>query len=315
MSRAVVVEPILLAVELNHGDGQVFNQVVSDADSSVGGTLTAVWRAEGLVDVEMAHVETGFPSPDDAEEGVRVGLVVEAEAPYLVHHLDELVDVRVVDADVLGVGHEDAGQVVADFINCRGKGLDVRNSPLIRPNRDDLEPGSHGRSRVAGMGKDRRDDRVPLLVAPVRVVFPHDRRGGVHGVVSASRLEGDTVHAGYLFHDLLELVEDLQDALAGRDILQGMHFREVVVEYELFVQPRVVLHGAGAFGNIGREVRAHGLLRQVEPVLENVFLVYLGQGGGGFSLDRGGEFPGYIPDGCHDFRFHLGRKDAPAARR
>ena len=51
----------------------------------------------------------GVARPRDAEDAVGVRLVVVADAAGVVHELDELVDLRVEDARVLGVRDHQAG--------------------------------------------------------------------------------------------------------------------------------------------------------------------------------------------------------------
>ena len=129
--------------------------------------------------VELAEVEARVAGSRDAEDAVRVRLVVVADAAGRVHELDHAIDLRVEDARVLGVRDHQAGGALGERSLER---LDRRQAVRARVERD--EPVARGRrpGAVAGVGEDRRDDLVSLAL-PARGLA-----GGDHARVRVDRL-------------------------------------------------------------------------------------------------------------------------------
>ena len=149
--------------------------------------------AERLVQIEMAGVEAGVVGTGDAQDAVGVGLVGEGQAAGFVDDLDELVDVRVVDAGVFRVGHHDAGGALADRPL---ELLERRVALLVRHQGDHLEAGRRRGAGVAGVTEDGGDHLVALRqLAAGGVVGAHHTGVGVDGVRAAARVEADLVHA------------------------------------------------------------------------------------------------------------------------
>ncbi len=225
----------------------------------------------------MAGVEAGVARPGEAEDAVRVGLVGKGQGAGLVEHLDVLVDLRVVDAGVLGVGDHAAHGALADG---RLEGLEVGVAVLVGHDRDDLEAGHRRSGRVAGVREDRGDHLVALAeLAAGGEVGPHDAGVGVDGVRAAAGLQGDGLHAGDGLQVLAAIVDDLQQALQRLLVLPGVQVGVLVVAHELLVHLGAVLHGAGAFGDVGAEIHAQGHLREPQVVAQRLVLRDLRQVG------------------------------------
>ena len=214
--------------------------------------------------VEVAGVEAGVARPCEPQDAVGVGLVGEGQSAGLVKHLDVLVDLRVVDAGVLGVGDHAAHGALADG---RLEGLEVGIAVLVGHDRDDFE-ARHRRGRgIAGVREDRGDHLVALAELAARgEVGAHDAGVGVDGVRAAARLQGDGLHAGDRLEVLAAVVDDAQQPLQGLLVLPGVQFGLLVVAHELLVELGAVLHGAGALGDVGAEIHAQRHLREPQVV-------------------------------------------------
>ena len=130
-------------------------------------------------------------------------------------------DVRIVDAHVVGIVDEQRGGAVRDGgLQC----LDGRIAILLEIERDHLEAGSGGGRGIAGMRLDRSDDLVALAEFAARSVIGAGHHAiGVGRIGAAARLENELIHAGQFAQDQVEFVDDLQDALQRIVGLQRMH--------------------------------------------------------------------------------------------
>ena len=264
---------------------QVRRQLVGAQVGAGGRALAAVRAAERLVQVEVAGVEAGVARPREAEDAVGVGLVGERQGAGVVQDLHVLVDLRVVDAGVLGVGDHAAHGLLADG---GAEGLEVGVAVLVGHHGDDLEAGHHGRRRVARVREDRRDHLVALVeLAPGLEVAAHDARVGEHRVRAAAGLQREGVHAADRLQVLPGVVDDLQQALQGVLVLPRVQVRGAVAADELLVQLGRVLHGAGALADVAAEVHAQRHLRVPQVVAHDLVLGHLRQlrrGGAGHPL-------------------------------
>ena len=237
----------------------------------------AVRRAERLVQVEVADVEAGVAGTGDAEDAVGVRLVVRGERADAVRGVDALLDRRVVDAGVLGVGDHDRRRARRERpLQC----LEVGVAVGVGVEGDDVVSRRLRCRGVRRVAEDRRDDLATLLALAVRLM-----EGPDHGDVrpdrrrTALRVQRDLVHAGDLGDHALGAPHDLEHALRVGGVLQRVHGRERGRADELVVDLRRVLHGAGALADVDVEVGAEVLLREPQVVLEDAHLAHLGQGG------------------------------------
>ena len=106
--------------------------------------------SESLMNVEVAHVESGFPRPRYAQKRIGVGLVVEAQASNRMNCLYDLIGMDVVDTDILRIGHKDRGRMLVCSSLDR---LIVRHAMLIRINGYDLEARRCRAGGITGMRK------------------------------------------------------------------------------------------------------------------------------------------------------------------
>ena len=245
--------------------------------------------------VEVAGVEAGVARPREAHDAVGVGLVGERQGAGVVQHLDVLVDLRVVDAGVLGVGDHAADRLLADGGLER---LEVGVAVLVGHHGDHLEAGDVGRGGVARVREDRRDHLGALVeLAALGEVGAHHAGVGVDGVRAAAGLQREGVHARDRLQVLTGLVDDLEQALQRVLVLPRMQVGHLVVAHQLLVHLGRVLHRAGALGDVGAEVHAQRLLREAQVVAQHLVLRELGQRGRRVAAHAVGDVVAGVADG------------------
>ena len=80
------------------GPGRKSDQVRGDAHRTRARSAAAVRGGEGLVQVEVHHVEAQVARADDAQQGVQVRAVAVHQAAAAVHQLDHLLDMLIEQA-------------------------------------------------------------------------------------------------------------------------------------------------------------------------------------------------------------------------
>ena len=146
--------------------------------------------------VVVHQVDAHVARPDLAEDGVHVGAVEVEQGPSIVEQtLGDVADLRVEQADRVGVGHHEDGGLVVEVA--------LKSSRSTRPlavalDRDGLEPGEVGRGGIGPVGAV--GDRGPWSAShPCRGSRP--RRTEQRRQLSLGpgrRLEADGVQAGDL---------------------------------------------------------------------------------------------------------------------
>ena len=192
--------------------------------------------------------------------------------------------------------------------------LDRRVAVLAEHQRHDLEPGRRGRGRIAGMRLDRRDHLVAALELAARgVVGAGDAGVRVRRVRAAARLEDEPVHPREPAEDLVEPVDELEDALERLVVLVRVELGELRPRRERLVEPRVVLHRAGA-----EQADPHHperLLREVQVVAQHLRLGQLRQRR---AAPRAASAPGRarrVADPLAHLGLGVGEDEPAAARR
>ena len=96
---------------------QEVRQMRGDTDGTDARSAAAVRDGEGLVQVEVHHVEAQVAGADDAEQRVQVRAVAIHQAAAAVHQLDDLFDVLIEETERVRVGehHADDGIVAGGF--------------------------------------------------------------------------------------------------------------------------------------------------------------------------------------------------------
>ena len=248
-------------------------QRVADHDGSGAGTAAAVRRAERLVRVEVDDVEAHVAGPADAEHRVGVGAVVVQEPAGLVDEAGDLGDVLVEQAERVGVGEHEPGDVAAG--DDLAQGVHVHAAARVAAHRRRLEAGHDHARRIRAVRRVRDDD--PLGVAPLGEVRGADHEQSRQlAVRSGGRLQRGRVQAGDLGQPALELVHQLERPLDERLGLVRVETREAVEAGGRLVDARVVLHRARA-QRVAAAVDAVVERREAGEVAQQVDLADLGQ--------------------------------------
>jgi hypothetical protein len=113
---------------------QEVDQVLGDADRARAGPAAAVGRAEGLVQVEVHHVDPDVARTHDPEQGVHIGAVAVHQPAAAVDDLDDLLDLLLEQAQRVGVGDHHADDLVADAAAQR---VEIDVAAFVRGQLDD----------------------------------------------------------------------------------------------------------------------------------------------------------------------------------
>ena len=240
--RQIGTERVAVSLLTDARRGQEGLQSLAHHDGARAGTSAAVRRGEGLVDVEVHHVDPHLGDVHVAHQGVHVGAVTVDQSALLVDDLGDLGHVALEDAQGVGIGQHDAGRVLVHDL---ADGLGGDDPVLVQLDRD---------GRVAANGRGRRvravrragHDHLLALLALVRVVGVNHQHPRQLALCARRGLEGRGLHSGELEQILLQLVHELEGALEAGLRHEGMNVREAGQRGHALVDLGVVLHGAGA---------------------------------------------------------------------
>ena len=173
-ARAPVVVAVGVAVAAYHRQRQIRGQFGGDRGGAGAGTTAAVRHAERLVQVEVQNVGAQVAGAGDADHGVHVGAVHVHQPTGIVHGRGDVGDALYEQAERVGVGDHQPGDVVVERILQRGE---VEAAVCA---------GGHGTRPVAGHGGGGRVGAVRrighqhggALAACRRVESADDQRAG-----------------------------------------------------------------------------------------------------------------------------------------
>ena len=111
------------------GRGQEGLENLLAGDGAGAGTASAVRRGEGLVQVEVHDVDAEVAGANLADQRVHVGAVHVEQRALVVEHVGDLVDLLLEDAEGVGIGEHERGDIVIDLRYERG---DVDHAGGIR---------------------------------------------------------------------------------------------------------------------------------------------------------------------------------------
>ena len=86
----------------------------SHTHRAIAGTPSAMWRREGLVEVEVHHVESHVARASLTEHGVQIGSVVVHQSAAFVHQLCYLGNLLFEESKRVGIGHHHGSHIVAE---------------------------------------------------------------------------------------------------------------------------------------------------------------------------------------------------------
>ena len=234
--------------------GQERLQHLLDRDRAGARTAAAVGRGKGLVQIEVHHVDAEIAGPRDADQRIHVGAVHVQHGALLVQDFGHADDVVLEDAERVRVGHHEGGDVAGHQLFQRAEidaaglaGLDVLHRVA----------GDGGGGRIGAVGRIRNQN----LLARVAAFFEqraNQQDAGEFAVRSGRGLQRDRVHAGDLGQRRFQRRHDFHAALRQRFGLVRMRPGQAFGARHHLVDPRVVLHGAGA-------QRIHAVIDGVVP--------------------------------------------------
>ena len=263
-----------IAVETGGVDIQEGYEPLRDADRSAAGSAAAVGRGEGLMQVEVHDVEAHVTRTHGAQERIHVGPVVIQQAAAIVHQGRDLLDIFLEEAQGVGVGHHDAGDVRTE------QGLQVLHvdqAGRVGLDLHDLQAADGGAGRIRTVGAVRDDDLGAGQVSPGEMVFPQDHQARELTVRAGAGLEGEMLHPRDLRQEPVRPVQHGAGALHRLGILQGMQALEGGQSRELFVDLGIVFHRAAA-ERVEARIDAEIHLGQVGVVTHDVHLADFRQG-------------------------------------
>lgn len=175
--------------------GEEGREVRLDANGPHAGPAAPVGDAEGLVEVEVAHVRPDVPGGREAHLGVHVGPVHVHLAPVVVDDLADAVHALLVHPERRGIRHHERGQVVLVLLGAGLELLEVDVAVLIRAHRHDLV-AHHGRRRgVRAVCRGRDDAHVAVALAAALVVRADRHQARVLAARARVGLQGHGVEA------------------------------------------------------------------------------------------------------------------------
>ncbi len=213
---------------------------------SHSGPAPAVRDAEGLVQVQVAHVAAERPGPREPHQRVQVGAVHVDLPARLVHGVADLAHPRF-EHPVRGrVGDHQRTQGVAVLGDLGVQVVEVDVAGRRGGHDHDPHPGHHGRGRVRAVGARRDQADVPMRLAPAAVVGRDREQPGELALAAGVGLQGHRRVAGELGEPALQVGDQLQRArgvgLGGERVQVG----ELGPGDRLHLDGRVELHRARA---------------------------------------------------------------------
>ena len=227
----------------HHRSRQEAAEELLAAHRAGAGAAAAVGGGEGLVEVQVDHVEAHVAGADHPHDRVEIGPVVVAQAPRVVDDPGDLQDVPVKNPHRVGVGQHQTGGVRP---HGAAQGLHIHAAVFAGGDVHHREARHDGGGRIGAVGGVGDDDLGPGGVVPPGVVRLDEQQAGELAVGPGGGLEGHGVHAGDLPQELFGFVENLQTALDRLLGLEGVNLGEQ--GGHVLVDLGVVLHGAGAQG-------------------------------------------------------------------
>ena len=173
-------------------------------------TAAAVGGAEGLVEVQVHHVEAQVSQLGAPQEGVHIGAVAVDDPARFVDEPAHLQDVGIEQSQCAGQRQHDARQLRARGLSQR---LDVRVAARVRRQRHDLEARHGRRGGVRPVGAVGDEHLAPRGVASGEMVSPRHQHPGQLAVGSGHGRQAYVRQPGDLGEVVLEPVHQPQRAL------------------------------------------------------------------------------------------------------
>ncbi len=193
----------------------------------------------------MDDVEAHVAGARVAHHRVEVGAVVVERPPRLVDQAGDLGDVLVEEAERVGVGQHQAGDLVGVLVDLRPQVVHLHPAALVRRDLDHLVAGHRHRGRV-GPVRGVGSQHLGPGFAAVGVEGAGQQQAGELAVGAGGGLQADVGQAADLPQRPLQQPHQLQRPLGPARVLGRVQAGVAGQRRDPLVQPRVVLHRAGA---------------------------------------------------------------------
>mmetsp|Transcript_2883 Transcript_2883/g.7059 ORF Transcript_2883/g.7059 Transcript_2883/m.7059 type:complete len:500 (+) Transcript_2883:901-2400(+) len=231
----------------------------------------AVRDAEGLVQVEVAHVRAHLTRRRQTHLGVHVGTVHVHKAAVLVDDVNHLPNAKLEHSVGGGVCDHEGGEVVLVLLRSGPQRRDVNVAQRVARHHDNLQP-KHGRTgRVGAVGRHWDDTHVAVTLVVVLVVPLDGLETGVFTRGSTVGLQRTPDEAGDVAQPVVKQLHKLRvpSCLVNRD--EGVHLIELRPSDGNHLRGCVEFHRAGTKRDHGM-LKAQVLAREVEDVTKHLRL-------------------------------------------
>ncbi len=225
---------------------QVGHEVFHHADGAHAGAAAAVRDAEGLVQVQVAHVAAEGAGRRHAHHGIHVGAVHVHPAAVAVHELAEFLHLRLEHAVRAGVGDHHAGEPVGMLLALGAQVVHVHVAAGVAGRDYHLHAHHLGAGRVGAVGAARDQADVAVALALRRMVGTDGQQARVFALRSGVGLQADAGIARGLAEPGPQLLVELAVALQLVGGCERMHLREFRPGDRDHLARGVQLHGAAA---------------------------------------------------------------------
>ena len=133
--------------------GQELLQPFAHANGTAAGTSTAVRRGEGLVQVDVHHIEAHVARACSAEHGVEVGAIVIHQTSAIVDQFCNLRNTRLEEAEGIGIGHHHGSDLCALLIYDALQVVVINRPVSQRFYFNNLQAADSCRGRIGAMGR------------------------------------------------------------------------------------------------------------------------------------------------------------------
>ena len=220
--------------------GEELLQAFAHTDGAGAGSAAAVGSREGLVQVDVHHVETHVARTGHAQHRVEVGAVVIHQRSGLVHQAGDFGDIFLEQTQSVGVGHHHGGHCIVEQ---RTQIVDIHRAVGAAFHLYHLQTGHCGRCRIGAVGRVGHNHLAALRVAARLMVCADGHQARQLAVSAGKRVEGELAHPPDFAQRILEVPVHLKVALSSLTY-SGMHRGEAGVRRHLLVDLGVVFHRA-----------------------------------------------------------------------
>jgi hypothetical protein len=186
--------------------GQEGHEVFHHAHRAHARAAAAVRDAEGLVQVQVAHVAAELARRGHAHQRVHVGAVHVDAAAVLVHDRAQLLHLHLEHAVRARVGDHDAGEVGAVLLALRPQVAEVHVAVLIARGHHHLHAGHLRAGRIGAVRRGRDQADVAMRLAAARVPRLDRQQARVFTLRAGIRLQADAGIAGGLAQPRAQLL-------------------------------------------------------------------------------------------------------------